>query len=203
MVSITQQDELAAALFNKTRRTILGLLLGRPDESFFLRQVVRESGAGQGAVQRELKQLADSGIITRERRGNQVHFQANPDCPVFSELKSLMLKTSGMAGLLKEALSPLTERISVAFVFGSLPKGEATSDSDVDLLVVGAVSLRDLVRVLSPLQETIGREINPTVYPEEEFISKAADGQHFIKSIMPEPKWFLIGDEDELAKLAG
>jgi predicted nucleotidyltransferase len=201
MSSITY-DSIAAALFGKTRRAVLGLLLSQPERSFFLREVARKTGAGQGAVQRELKQLSKAGIITRSRRGNQIHFQADTKCPVFPELRSLLLKTSGAASLLQKALIPIADRIEVAFVFGSLPKGEATPQSDVDVIIVGNTTLRDIVTVLSPLQEAIGREINPTVYAANEFSSKAAHGHHFVNSIMQEPKWFLIGDEHELEKLA-
>jgi predicted nucleotidyltransferase len=195
-------DNIAAALFGKTRRAVLGLLLSHPERSFFLREVARKTESGQGAVQRELKQLAEAGIVTRSRRGNQIHFQADTECPVFPELRSLLLKTSGAASLLQKALTQIADRIEVAFVFGSLPKGEATPQSDVDLIIVGNTTLRDIVSVLSPLQEAIGREINPTVYSAKEFSSKAAHGHHFVNSIMQEPKWFLIGDEHELEKLA-
>lgn len=195
-------DGMAAALFGKTRRAILGLLLTRSEESFFLREIARETGAGQGAVQRELKRLVEFGIITRKRRGNQVHFRADTNCPIFPELQALMFKTSGVAGQLRKALAPLANRIFTAFVFGSLPKGEAGSRSDVDVMVVGDISLRDIVTALFPLQKPIGREINPVVYSVTEFKKKLAEGHHFLNSIMKEPKWFLIGGEDELEKLA-
>ena len=195
-------DNLSGALFGKTRRAVLGLLFAQPERSFFLREVVRQAGSGQGAVQRELQQLTQAGIITRKRQGNQVHFQANSDCPVFPELRTLILKTSGLASHLQKALVPLADRIALVLVFGSLPKGVATPQSDVDLLVVGNITLRDLVRVLAPLQEEIGREINPTVYSKAEFQKKISQGHHFLSTILQEPKWFLVGDQDELGKLA-
>lgn len=195
-------DNTAAALFGKTRRAILGLLLSQPERSFFLREVARKTGAGQGAVQRELKQLSKAGIVTRTRRGNQIHFQADTQCPVFPELHALLLKTSGVASQLQKALVPMADQIELAFVFGSLPRGDATSQSDIDVIIVGNTTLHDIVKVLSPLQETIGREINPTVYSAEEFSSKAIQGHHFVRSILQEPKWFLIGDQNELEKLA-
>ena len=201
-MSSTILDSIPAALFGKTRRAILGLLLSQPEKSFFLREVARKTEAGQGAVQRELKQLTEAGRVTRSRRGNQIHFQANTECPVFPELRALVLKTSGVASQLQKALEPIADRIELAFVFGSLPKGEATPKSDVDVIIVGNTTLRDIIIVFSPLQEAIGREINPTVYSVEEFSSKAIQGHHFVNSILQEPKWFLIGDQNELEKLA-
>ena len=198
----TVLDSTAAALFGKTRRAILGLLLSQPERSFFLREVARKTGAGQGAVQRELKQLAEAGIVTRTRRGNQIHFQANAECPVFPELRALLLKTIGVASQIQKALAPMADRIKLAFVFGSLPRGNATPQSDVDVIIVGNTTLHDIVKALSPLQETFGREINPTVYSVKEFSSKAVQGHHFVTSILEEPKWILIGDENELKKLA-
>ena len=188
MGAITAQDNIATALLGKTRRAVLGLFMAQPERSFFLREAVRLIGAGQGAVQRELKQLSDAGILTRRRRGNQVHFQANPNCPVFPELRALILKTSGLAGRLQQALSPLAGRIAVAFVFGSLPAGAATAGSDVDVMIIGEATLREVVGALSPMQEQIGREINPTVYSVDEFREKAHSKHHFVSSVLESPR---------------
>jgi len=189
---------LGAALFGKSRRAVLGLLYSHPDQAFYLRQIARFSGTGIGAVQRELKRLAESGIISREAVGNQVHFQANKACPIFRELRSLIIKTAGVSDIVKTALSPLAERICVAFIFGSMASGEPHSQSDVDLLIVGDVSLQETVTVLAPTQKSLGREVNPVIYSLIEFKEKLGNGHHFVTSVVKDDKIFLIGSEDEL-----
>jgi len=202
MSTNTGHDGLAAALFSRNRCAILGLLFGHADEAFYLRQLVRTLGGGVGAIQRELKQLAAAGIIRREVRGKQVYFQADPDCPIFHELKSLMAKTVGVADVLRAALEPLAEQIRIALLYGSVARGEQTRTSDVDLLVVSDVSFADIVAALGPAQQELQREVNPTVYPADEFRSKLAAGHHFLKRVLGQPNVFLIGDKNELAGLA-
>jgi predicted nucleotidyltransferase len=199
----TGNKNLSSILFTKTRRAVLSLLYGHADESFYLRQIVRMTGAGLGPVQRELKQLTDTGIIRRFVQGHQVYFQANPDSPIFSELKSLITKTAGVAETLQSALTPIADRIIIALVYGSIAKGEENQRSDVDLLVVGDVAFAEAVKALRSAQETLGREINPTVYPVDEFRSRIAEDHYFIRDILDGPKIFVVGDEDELKQLAG
>jgi len=201
MSTINSIDSLSATLFGKTRRAVLALLYSHSDESFYLRQIVRTAGVGLGAVQRELKKLSAVGIIRRKERGRQVYYQANPECPVYAELKNLVIKTVGVGDVLKAALVPLADRIRVAFLFGSLVRGGERSSSDVDVMVVGDVTFAEVVSVLGRVQETIQREVNPIIYPPEEFQSKLAADHHFLKKAMEGTKLFLIGDDDELAKL--
>ena len=196
-------DSIAEALFGKTRRRVLGLLYGRPDESFYLRQITRETAAGIGSVQRELARLTGAGLVTRAPLGNQVHFRANRDSPVFQELHGLMKKTSGLADVVRSALVKLEEKIHVAFVFGSVAKGSHSTYSDVDLLIVGDLGLRDVVPLLSPVQDQLGREVNPTVYRPEEVRSMSENDNHFIGRVLREPRILILGDEDELGRLAG
>jgi predicted nucleotidyltransferase len=197
-----KQGDLAAALFGKTRREVLALLFSRADESFYLREVVRRAAVGSGAVQRELQRLADVGIVVRRVRGRQVYYQANRQCPVFPELQGLLVKTAGVTDVLRVALAGLVDRIRVAFLYGSMAKGTARSDSDVDVLVVGDATFAEVVSALSSAQERLGRDVNPSVYPRGEFSRKLAQGHHFLSSVLREPKVFLLGDEHELARLA-
>ena len=194
-------DSLSATLFGKTRRAVLALLYSHSDESFYLRQIARTDGVGLGAVQRELKKLSEAGIIRRKARGRQVYYQANPGCPVYAELKNLVVKTVGVGDVLRAALVPLADRIRVAFLFGSLVRGRERSSSDVDVMVVGDVTFAEVVSALGRVQETIHREINPLIYPPEEFRSKLAADHHFLKKALEGTKFFLIGDDYELAKL--
>ncbi len=195
-------DPLSAALFGRTRRAVLALLFGHPDESFYVREVLRAVGTGRGAVQRELKRLEQAGIVRRWRRGPQVFFQANAECPVFAELRGFILKTAGVAGILQAALNPLADRIRVAFLYGSVACGEAHPDSDVDVCVVGAVTFAEVTQLTRGAQDKLGREVNPTVYPPAEFARKLTEGHHFLSTIADGPKIFLIGDEREFAGLA-
>ncbi len=194
-------DNLSLTLFGKTRRAVLSLLYGHADEKFYLRQISRVVGIGPGPLQREVKQLTDAGIINRSARGNQVYYQANPQCPVFNEIKSLVMKTVGVSDVLKATLAPLADRIMAAFIYGSIARGKERKGSDVDVLIVGQVSFAEVTSAMSGLQVTLGREINPTVYPPAEFRSKVHSGNHFLETVLRDEKLFLIGDENELERL--
>jgi predicted nucleotidyltransferase len=195
-------SQLGSALFGKSKRALLALFYVQPEQSFYGRQVMRMVGIGQGAVQRELARLVAAGLVVRTRVGSQVHYQANAAGPVFAELKSLMLKTAGVADVLREALAGLAEHITVAFVHGSLAKGTAQAGSDVDVLVIGAASFGEVVLALQPAQKAINREVNPAVYAEREFQAKLQAKHHFLTAVMHTPKVFLVGGERELKRLA-
>lgn len=196
-------DSLSTVLFGKTRRALLSLLFSHPDESFYLRQIARLIGAGMGGLQRELKTLTDAGILKTRVMGRQAYFQANPDCPVFDELKRLVIKTFGAADLIRSALSHLTGSIRTAFIFGSMARVEPNRRSGLDLMVIGNVSFEEAVSSVSPVQDALAREINPVVYSEEEFRSKAAHGTNFIKRVIESPKLFVVGDASDFKKLVG
>ena len=195
-------DRLGETLFSRNRRALLAIFFGHPDEEFYLRQVVRASGGGLGAVQRELRELTGAGILTRSARHKQVYFKADPQCPVIEELKGLVIKTAGLADVLRTSLAGLADRISLAFVYGSFARGRQTRPSDVDLLVVGGVGFADVVAALADAQAKLGREVNPTVYPPAEFRAKLVSRHHFLQTILKREKIFLVGDERELARLA-
>ena len=202
MSTAPYKEDISQTLFGKTRRAVLSLLYSHVDEAFYLRQIVRAAGVGLGAVQRELKLLSDAGIIQRIVRGRQVYYQANPQCPVFRELKALVIKTVGIAAIVQAALAPLADRIRIAGIYGSIARSEEHRGSDVDLLVVGKVTFAEIVSALDQAQKTINREINPTVYPVDEFQSKLSAGHHFLSTIVEKPMFFLFGDKRELARLA-
>jgi uncharacterized protein len=193
--------DVGSVLFGRARRLILGWLLGHPDDTFFLRQLVRQTGLSPGSVQRELAALVSAGLVKRTTQGRQVYFQADSESPVFGELRSLFLKTAGVADVLREGLRPLKERIVAAFVFGSAARGELRNNSDIDVLVVGDVSFGEVVVALSEAQRVLGREVNPTVYPVGEFREKLRNGHHFLNAVLSEPYVLVIGDRDELEGL--
>lgn len=195
------QSEPATELFGRTRRRVLGWLLGHADEAYYLRQIVRFTGAGQGAVQRELDLLTRAGLLRRTVQGRQVYFQANRESPIFPELQALFLKTAGVADVLREALAPVAGRILVAFVFGSAARGELRAHSDIDLLVVGDVSFEGVADALAEAQKRLGRDVNPAVYPPDEFRAKIRAGHHFLTTVLKQPRVFVIGGPDELGGL--
>jgi uncharacterized protein len=192
---------LGTLLFGQTRRAILVLLYGHSDEQFYLRELVRRTETSLGATQRELSLLTAGELVQRVRRGNQVYYQANASNPIFAELKSILTKTAGVREVIQKALEPLLARIKVAFVYGSVAKGEETVSSDIDLMVIGDVEFREVVSCLTDIENKLGREINPTVYPPEEYKTKIRDKNHFLTSTLREKKIFVIGEEDELRRL--
>jgi predicted nucleotidyltransferase len=197
------KSPLGETLFGLTRQRILALLLGHPDERFYQKRIIQAVSLGSGTVQRDLERLSRSGVLTRTVEGRQIYFQANRQCPIFDELRGIVRKTFGVARVLKEALTSLEGRIGVAFLFGSVATGRETSTSDVDVLVVGdKLSLADIVPAIAEAQRELGREINPSLYPTEEFCRKLAEGQHFVSSVVAGEKIFLIGDEHKLTRLA-
>ena len=194
---------LASTLFPKSRRAVLGLLLSHTDQAFYLREIAEITGLGLGHLQRELDRLEKSGIIHRFKRGRHVFFQANPACPIFDELRGIVIKTMGVAESLRQVLLPLRERICLAFIFGSVARRQENSASDVDLMVVGDVSLAEVVDVIRGIEQDVGRPVNPTVYPREEIAAKLAAGHHFVTRVVEGEKLMLIGDEDDLKALSG
>ena len=196
-------DVIGAALFGATRQAVLRTLFGHAERRFYQRQLIRMLGSGTGAVQRELASLTRAAIVVRTVEGNQTWFQANAASPVFSELRSLIRKTFGVAAILRSALEPLADSIRMAFVYGSVAAGKEKGGSDIDVVVVGdRISLDDIAGVLADAQETLGREVNASVYRTAEFCHKLASGHHFLSSVIGGPKIFLTGNERELTRLA-
>ena len=192
---------LCSGLFGKTRQAVLALLYGRADSSFYTKQILDAVKIGRGTVQRELKNLTDTGIIIREVQGRQVYYRANAQCPIFNELMSIVRKTFGIADVIRQSLATMADKIKVAFIFGSIASGNEDKASDIDVMVVGAISFGDTVNFLSTAEEKLGREINSVVYPIAEFKKKVKEDHHFVKTVLEDEKIFLIGDEDELRKL--
>jgi uncharacterized protein len=153
-------------------------------------------------LQRELKRLTDMGLVVRRSQGNQVLFQANAQSPIFPEVKSLITKTVGIHDVIRSSLASLGPEIQIAFVYGSVARQQERANSDVDLMVLGNAPFGEVVSALGQAQKTLGREINPTVFAVDEFRSKLASGNHFLRSVMKEKKLFVLGTENELAKLA-
>ena len=151
-------------------------------------------------MHRQLQRLADAGLITVTRVGNQKHYQANPESPIFEELRGLVVKTVGLVQPLREALAPLASRIERAFVFGSAASGGDTAASDLDVLVVSdEVGYAEVYEALQPAEALLGRSINPTVWTLEEWRRELAAKDSFASRIGRRPRLALIGDVDAVA----
>jgi predicted nucleotidyltransferase len=189
---------LSAILFSEYRRRVLGLLLLHPDQHYYLREIARQTGTAPGTLTRELGKLVEAGVLGVEKVGNQAHYSANRDCPIFSELAAILRKTSGLAEVLSEGLAPFASHIEAAFVYGSMASDKARAGSDIDLMVIGGVGFADLVQALYPLQEVLGREINPKVYSRPAWKKLVADQSAFVRDVLAKPKLFVVGNEKNL-----
>lgn len=189
---------LADALFSGTKQRVLGILYGQPARSFYANEVINLAASGSGAVQRELATLAGSGLITVKSVGNQKHYQANPESPIFAELCSIIQKTSGLAEPIRQALVPLSSRITAAFVYGSVAKKTDTANSDIDLMLISdEIDYGELFSVLEEVSVTLGRPINPTILTREEFGKRLANRESFLTRVMEQPKiWIIEGSND-------
>ncbi len=197
------RSPLASVLFGKSMQAILAQLFGRPDEEFYLREIARAAGTGASSLQRELAALAHAGIIERKVHGHQVYFRANRACPIYEELRGLVVKTFGVTETLTVALQPLAKKIDAAFIYGSVARGEERAGSDIDLFIIGSATFAEVVQAVTPAQEKLGREINPTVYPRVEFVQTVRDKSHFVDTVLSGRKLYLMGSDDELERLAG
>jgi len=189
-------------MFGAYRRGLLAQLLLRPDEDFHLRELERMTGIPAGSLHRELKALFEAGLLLKERQGNQVRYQANRASPVYAELASIFRKTVGLAGVLSDALAELSDKIDLAFIFGSLAVGQQKYSSDIDLMIIGDISLLEVVKALASAQGKLGREINPVVMTADRFGSQTEKKERFISRVVEEPKIFVLGDANDFTKLA-
>ncbi len=190
---------LADALFTRTQQRVLACLFGQPGRSFSVSELIHTTGAGSGAVQREVARLSGSGLLSLEAVGNQKRYRANPQCPIHDELVSIVRKTFGLATPLREALAPLADSIHAAFVYGSVAKGHDTASSDIDLMLVSdALSYGEVMAALDPLIERMGRKINPTLYSRSELAKRIAEGNSFVTRVLAQPRIWLIGSEHDL-----
>lgn len=197
---VPRRTGLADALFTGTQQRVLALLFAQPGRSFYATELIGLAGAGSGAVQRELARLAQSGLVTVRALGNQKHYQANPDSPLFEELYNIVQKTVGLAEPLREALAPLAKRFNAAFVYGSVAKRQDSAASDIDLMIISdKLVYADVFRVLEPINVLLGRTVNPTILTRKELAKRIAADNAFVTRVLAQPKLWLFGGEDDLA----
>jgi len=183
---------------NRYRRAVLSMLLMNPERRVHLRELARLTGASPGTLKKELDALTEAGLLNVQRVGNQTHFSANAQHPVYPELSGLIRKTTGLHDVLARALEPLADGVVAAFVFGSVASGTEAAHSDVDLMVIGTASFGEVVNAVYEAQAAVGREINPKVMKREEWQAKRGAGQAFLNEVMHKPKLFILGTADDL-----
>ena len=193
-----KQSALADALFTSTQQRVLALLFGQPHRSFYVNEIMALADSGRGAVQRELKSLEQSGLVTVSRLGNQKHYQANRVSPLFTELCGIVRKTVGLTDTLRDALAPLEERLRLALVYGSTAAGSERAESDVDVMLVSDdLMLEAVLSALAPVEQVIGRSVNPTLYTSAEFETRLKDENAFLMRVLEEPYLLLVGSLDD------
>ena len=179
---------------------MVGLLFGQPSRSFYATELIGLADIGSGAVQRELANLAQSGLVTVRALGNQKHYQANPDSPIFAELRGIAEKTVGLAEPLREVLAPLAPQIHAAFVYGSIAKRTDTSASDIDLMLLSdQVTYADPFAALEARSGRLGRKVNPTILTSKQFYKRVKAEEAFLTKVLAQPKVWIIGGERDLA----
>ena len=194
----TPMTQLSDALFTETQQKVLGLLYGQANRSFYLKEILRLTGMGVATIKRELDRMLAAGILNMNKIGNQHHYQANSECPIYAELITLIKKTVGLTEPIREALSPLSKKIDWAFMFGSIASGKESAASDIDLMIIGDVLFSEAANALYPVQETLGREVNPKIYRKNEWARLEQDNDAFIKDVMNKPRMDVMGEQDEL-----
>ncbi len=193
-------SQLSDALFTETQQKVLGLLYGQPNRSFYTKEILRLTGMGVATIKRELDRMLAAGILTMTRIGNQHHYQANPDCPIYADLIAIVKKTIGVAELIRLALAPVQDQIVWAFVFGSVASSKETTGSDIDLMVIGDVTFSDVVTALYPTQQELGRDVNPKIYSREEWHEMSATKDAFFREVMQKPRMDVMGGQGESGK---
>ncbi len=187
------------ALFSKVQQRVLALIFGQPERSFYTSEIVRTVHSGTGAVERELARLQGSGLVSVERIGNQKHYRANRESPVFEELQGLVVKTVGLAGPIRKSLEPYSGKIKTAFVYGSVASNRDTAKSDIDLMVIGDdLHYTELYAALQNAEHLLRRKVSPTFLSPEDWRRKAAQKGSFASKISDRPRIFIFGSEHDL-----
>lgn len=180
---------------SKTRADIFRLLFGLSSKPLYLREMERRSGVTIRILRQELKKLSAAEVIVCRKDGNRTYYEPNKHHPLYNDLRNIVLKTSGLGDVLREALD--VDGVDFAFVFGSVARGDEGAESDIDLMVIGPLGLRKLSGILVGVSEMLGREVNPHVFSGKEFRQKMKEKDHFVSSVLDSPLMFVLGDENE------
>jgi predicted nucleotidyltransferase len=190
---------LASALFSSVQQRVLALIFGDPERSFYMSEIIRTVRSGTGAVERELSRLERSGLVSVERIGNQKHYRANRQSPIFHELQSIVLKTVGLVEPLRQSLEPYADKIKTAFVYGSVARGTDTARSDIDVMVIGEdLTYPDLYDGLQKAEDALRRQVNPNFLSPKDWQRKLAQKNSFVTKVSEQSKIFIFGSEHDL-----
>jgi predicted nucleotidyltransferase len=188
---------IASVLFSGIQQRLLSALLLNSRQPVYAAELANHFGVRPSTLQRDLAKYTQAGILKMSRSGNRAYFQANEACPVFPELRALLIKTCGLVDLLHGELAPLASKIKMAAVYGSIASGTEASGSDIDLLIIGSAKMIELVPLLERATGKLRRQINPTLYTPEEFSQKARNS-HFVRSLLGKPLLFVLGTNSDL-----
>ena len=192
-------SQLGNALFTTTQQKVLGLLYAQPDKSFYTKEILRLTGMGVATIKRELDRMLATGIVSMNKIGNQHHYQANPACPIYKELLSIVKKTFGVVDVIKDSLIKIDNEVDFSFVYGSVAKGEETAGSDIDLLIVTeSLAYADVMKVLDNAEQELGRTINPSIYTLQQIKKKIKQKNAFLTRLMEQPKLWIKGSDDDI-----
>ncbi|PXF62466.1 transcriptional regulator [Kangiella spongicola] len=192
----TEAFSISDALFTKAQQCVLGILFAQGESSFYLNEIVRKAGMGTGAIQRELNKLVSSGLVVMQKQGNQNYYSANHKSPVYAELRSIAMKTFGLANVLSESITPIIDELEFAFTYGSVAKGSDHASSDIDVLLVGVdLGYSQVMELFIDAEERLARTINPTILSDEEFTQRLESKQNFISKVIEQPKIWIMGKE--------
>jgi predicted nucleotidyltransferase len=186
-------EGLGAALFPRVRLRVLGVLFGEPERAFSISEIIRLAASGNGAVARELERLQAAALITVDAK----QYRANPASPIFGELRGIVLKTVGIVEPLREAMKPLCMKIDIAFVYGSVAKGQDTANSDIDVMIVSDdLSYADVFKAAQRAEKNLRRTVNPTLLTAAEWRRKRVEKGSFVRKVAEQPKLMIFGPDN-------
>jgi len=185
---------------SKARVEVLKLFLFNPENSFYQRQISALTHQSIRGVQREVEKLQKLGLIGKSIQGNRIYYKVNRDCPIFEEMKRIFFKSEGIAEIIKGSLAK-SDSIKIAFIYGSYAKNQESLLSDIDLLVIGSITSREVSTLLSRSKKELNREINYAIFNLQEFKKRIKQENHFLNTVLKEKKIFIIGNENELERV--
>lgn len=188
---------------SRSVQQILSAVLLERRSSWYLSDLAKRLGRAPSTLQRPLSSLVAAGILTRAVDGNRVYYAKDSQCSILPELKGLLQKTVGLVDVLRNSLKRFEKSCLVAFIYGSIARDAEQSSSDIDLLIVGDLTLGDISNSLTKAEKELGRPVNVTVLQPEEFARKITARNHFLHSVLSREKLFVWGSPNELEKLKG
>jgi predicted nucleotidyltransferase len=187
---------------SRVRVEILNVFLINPERELYVREVERLTGEDYKNVSMELRNLEEIGLLSSRNEGNLKYFRLNKEFVIYEELKSIFMKTKGAVGILREAVSTKQD-IDYAFIYGSFATGEERAESDIDVMVIGGISLEEVLALIRGPEERLSRDINISLYDLQEIRKRVKDRDPFIMEVLEGSKIMLVGDENELPRIAG